>query len=342
MYNLTDRLNSAANSNSYWSDKNVFVTGSTGFIGSWITRELVKSGANVISLIKDVHRLSTLDLVCGKEFKPKTLVYGDLRDYELLLRVLNEYEIAVCIHLAAQAIVGVANKSPLSTFESNIRGTWTLLEACRNISSIESIVVASSDKAYGEPLKVPITEDHQLIATFPYDASKACVDMIARSYHTSFGLPVAVSRCCNIYGGADLNFSRIIPDTIRSVLLDREPIIRSDGSPIRDFMYIDDAVSGYLILAKNMHRTEVAGNAFNFGTGKPIKVLELVSKIIKIAGKQNLQPKIIGNKTNEINVQYLDSIKAKQILNWETKTTLDDGLIKTIKWYKENSPAWCF
>lgn len=342
MCSLTDRLNPTTNSNSYWSGKNVFVTGSTGLIGSWITRELVKSGAHVVSLIRDVHRLSILDLVCGKEFKPKTLIYGDLRDYELLLRVLNEYEIAVCLHLAAQAIVGVANKSPLSTFESNVRGTWTLLEACRNTSSIESIVVASSDKAYGEPLNVPITEDHPLIATFPYDASKACVDMIARSYHTSFGLAVAVSRCCNIYGGADLNFSRIIPDTIRSVLLDREPLIRSDGSPIRDFMYIDDAVSGYLLLAENMQRAGVAGNAFNFGTGKPVKVLDLVNKIIKNAGKQNLQPKIMGNKSNEINVQYLDSTKAKQILNWEAKTTLDDGLTKTIQWYKENSSTWCF
>jgi len=317
----------------FWKNKNVFVTGGNGFIGSWLTKGLVEKGARVVVLQRDITKDNILKI---QGIRDKiTLVIGDLLDYYLLERILNEYGIKYCFHLAAQAIVEVANKLPLSTFESNIRGTWQLLEACRCSKTIEGVVVASSDKAYGIHEELPYTENHPLLGLYPYDASKACVDILARSYYETYDLPVVVTRKTNVYGGADLNMNRIIPGTICSVLKGETPIIRSDGTPERDYMYIKDAVNAYLIIGENLDRSDVVGQAFNFGTGQPISVLDLFNKIIRLCGK-DVKPKILNKAKDEIPRQYLSSEKAKRILNWKAQYSLEEGLKKTIEWYKEH------
>ena len=240
-----------------------------------------------------------------------------------------------CFHLAAQAIVVAANRSPLSTFESNIRGTWHLLEACRRTRMMRCVVVASSDKAYGRHDRLPYQEDYPLLGIHPYDASKACADILARSYFQTYGLPVSVTRCANLYGGGDLNFSRIVPDTIRAILNDRNPVIRSDGSPVRDYLYVEDAVQGYLALAGQQESANVAGEAFNFGSGRPVSVSELVSKLIALSGRTHLAPDVQGQSTpGEIDRQYLASDKAKQLLGWQARHSLEEGLTQTLRWYE--------
>jgi CDP-glucose 4,6-dehydratase len=314
----------------FWEGKNVLVTGGTGFIGSWITRGLFERKANVVVLVRDLVQPHT-------EIIPKVraIVKGDILDYEFLLRILNEYEIDTTYHLAAQAIVGVANKNPVSTFETNIRGTWNLLEAIRNSKSIKRVIVASTDKVYGKHEKLPYTEDFELKGLYPYDASKVCEDILARTYFNTYGLPITVTRFANVYGGGDFNFSRIIPDTIRSLLLNKQPIIRSDGTPVRNYIYIFDVVNAYLLLAERIEKA--IGNAFNFGTNKPISVLELVNLIIKVSGK-NIAPTVEGKEVpkGEIDKQYLDSSKAKRILGWEAKVPLEEGLKHTYEWYGKN------
>lgn len=316
-----------------WKTRNVFVTGANGFVGSWITRVLAEKGANVVILLRDEIPDSPLGHMGDVYDKLGGIVKGNIVDYTTVERIFNEYEVDTCFHLAAQALVGVANRSPLSTFESNIKGTWNVLEAARNIKTLQAVVVASSDKAYGEHDQLPYQEDFCLNALHPYDASKACTDILARTYSNTYKMPVAVTRCANIYGGGDLNFSRIIPDTVRSILLDKDPIIRSDGTPIRDYMYIMDAVDAYLTLAENVEK--VRGEAFNFGTNLPISVLELVNKIIEISGKTHLKPVIKGKAEGEINRQYLSSEKAERMLKWAPKYDLDRGLGETIAWYKK-------
>jgi len=319
----------------FWKDKNVLVTGANGFIGSWVTEALVKNKANVTALIRD--KIPNSYLILSETIKDINIVYGSLTDINIIKRALNEYEIDTVFHLAAQAIVGAANRSPLSTFESNIKGTWNLLEACREHELIERIVVASSDKTYGDQKKLPYTEDSPLLGLYPYDASKACADILTRTYYNTYQLPVAITRLANTYGGGDLNFSRIIPDTIRAILKKQSPIIRSDGTPVRDYMYVKDAASAYLILAENLHKKEVIGQAFNFGTNTPINVINLVKKILKIANSA-LKPAVKGKgKTKgEIDKQYLDSSKAKRLLNWQPSCILDRGLKETFEWYKLN------
>src|SRR3989338_6046834 len=318
-----------------WKNKSVFITGADGFIGAWLTKKLLEKKANVFILARDLKRENTYKLLGLKD--KVTLIQGDLIDYSTIERILNEYSIDSCFHLAAQALVQVANKSPLSTFESNIKGTWNILEACRNTLSIERVIVASSDKAYGVQKKLPYTEETPLLGLFPYDASKACADILARSYFISFGLPVAVTRNANTYGGGDLNFSRIIPDAIYSLLEGKQLIIRSDGTPERDYMYVKDAADGYLTLAENLDRKEVQGQAFNFGTGKPISVLNLFDKIAELTGKKDIKPKVLGQAKNEIDRQFLATDKVKKMLNWQPKYSLDEGLKETIEWYKANS-----
>ena len=317
----------------FWKGKNVFVTGADGFIGSWVAKALVEKGANVFVITRDIKKACSLDLF-GLRNKVE-LIHGDIIDYSCVERVINEKSIDSVFHLAAQAIVGVANKSPLSTFESNIKGTWNVLEACR-VNKVERVVVASSDKAYGSQKKLPYTEESPLLGLYPYDASKACTDILARCYYTTYNLPVAVTRNANIYGGADLNFSRIVPDAICSLLEGKQLVIRSDGTPERDYMYVKDAANGYLLLAENMHRNEIKGQAFNFGTAKPISVLDLFSKIIKLTGKDGVKPKILGEAKNEIDRQFLAADKAKKLLNWTPKYSLEEGLKETIEWYKAN------
>lgn len=318
---------------SFWKSKNVFVTGADGFIGGWLAKALVEKGANVFVIIRDIKRVCSLDLLKIRE--NVEIIQGDIVDLSCVERIVNEKEISIVFHLAAQAIVGVANKSPISTFESNIKGTWNVLEASRLNKDVKSVVVASSDKAYGVQEKLPYTEDSPLLGLYPYDASKACADILSRSYFKTYGLPVAVTRNANTYGGGDLNFSRIIPDAICALLQGKEFVIRSDGSPERDYMYVKDAVDSYLTLAENMGG-DVKGEAFNFGTGKPISVIQLFSKIIELMGKGDVNPKILGEAKNEIDRQLLDSSKVKKFFNWEPKYSLEQGLKETIDWYKEN------
>lgn len=314
-----------------WKGNKVLVTGADGFIGSHVAKALIGKGAEVTTIVRDIKRKNNIDILGLKG--DINIVHGDLTIYENCQRTVNEYDIEFCFHIAAQAIVGPANRSPLSTFESNIKGTWNMLEACRASKTIKGLVVASSDKAYGQQKKLPYTEESPLSGYYPYDASKACSEMLARSYFMTYGLPLTITRNANTYGPADMNLSRIIPDMITTLLKNKVPVIRSDGSPERDYMYIKDAVRAYIVLAENLHRKEVLGQAFNFGTGRPISVLDLYKKIIGLMGK-NIKPKILGEAKNEIDRQYLDSAKAKKVLDWKAEYDLDSGLKETIEWYR--------
>lgn len=314
-----------------WKNASVLVTGADGFIGSHVAKALIERGAEVSTIVRDVKKCSNIELL-GLKGKIN-VIHGDLVNYPDCERAINEYDVKFCFHIAAQAIVGPANRSPLSTFESNIKGTWNILEACRVLKTIKGLIVASSDKAYGQQKKLPYTEESPLNGYFSYDASKACAEILARSYFMTYSLPLAITRNANTYGPADINLSRLIPDVITRLIRNEDPIIRSDGTPERDYMYIKDAVSAYLTLAENLHRKEVIGQAFNFGTGKPITVLELYRKIIRLMGK-SVEPKILGQAKNEIDRQYLDSQKALRVLNWKPKYSLDEGLNETIEWYK--------
>lgn len=319
-------------SSNFWQQKNVFVTGATGLLGSWLTEELVNQGANVVCLVRDsVHRSRFLQTGL---YSRVTTVRGELEQAPLLVRTLNEYEIDTVFHLAAQTIVGTATRSPISTFESNIRGSWNLLEACRlNSRLVKRVLVASSDKAYGVPRHLPYNEDSPLEGRFPYDVSKSCTDLITLCYFHTFGLPVAVTRCGNLFGGGDLNYNRLIPGTIRSVLRGEAPIIRSDGKFVRDYFYVRDAVSAYLSLAAQLSRDNVAGQAFNFSSGSPLSVLELVDILLRVMGRPDLRPVVENRASNEIPEQYLDSSKAARILGWKSTYTLEAAIAETVAWY---------
>lgn len=319
--------------NNYWKGKRVLVTGVNGFLGSWLAQSLVKSGAHIVGFDCDFNPNSFLHL-SGTETQI-IKVYGRLEDYDLIRKVLDEYKIDTCFHLGAQAIVQTAVKSPLPTFESNIKGTWNILEATRNSGQIERIVVASSDKAYGTHEKLPYSEEYCLHGLHPYDVSKTCADLLSQTYYHTYGLPIGIARCGNIYGGGDLNFDRIVPGTIWSLLRNERPVIRSDGTHMRDYLYIEDAVDAYVSLARNLDRKEIQGQAFNFGTEKPISVLDFVAKICFLMGKTDLQPVILNEAYHEILRQYLSFEKANQLLDWKPKYSLDEGLRTTIHWYKE-------
>jgi CDP-glucose 4,6-dehydratase len=322
-----------ASTNSFWIDRPVFVTGCTGMLGSWLTIALVDAGAAVTGLVRDQVPFSHLRR-SGYQDRIRC-VRGDVTDYGLVERALNEYEIAVVFHLAAQTIVPIANRAPLSTFETNVRGTWTLLEAARRAPKVQRIVVASSDKAYGVHEELPYTEDAPLLGHYPYDVSKACADRIARAYAATYGLPVTVTRCANMYGGGDLNWSRLIPGTIRSVIRGKRPVIRSDGTLIRDYLYVQDAVTGYLRLAECMDTPGVKGEAFNFGVDDPRSVMEVVRAIIDVSDRPMLEPVVLSEAHNEIQAQYLDSRKAKRLLGWAPRYSLREGLRETMAWYRE-------
>lgn len=315
----------------FWRGRRVLVTGLGGFVGSHLAAELVHQGASVVGILRDSRGDRRLSLL-GVEGKIE-LLYGSLTDYGTVERAFNEYEVQHCFHLAAQAIVGVANRSPLSTFESNIRGTWTLLEAARHSSFLESLVFASSDKVYGDQAVLPYDEDTSLAAVYPYDASKLCAETLVRSYSVTYNVPTAIVRCANIYGGGDLNWSRIVPGTIRSVLAGEAPVIRSDGTLERDYLYVDDAVDAYLTLARNVARDDVRGQAFNFGWGRGYSALQIVQTILSQAGS-SLQPEILGQNRGEIQRQWLSSEKARRVLAWEPKVTLEDGIAQSVEWYR--------
>lgn len=296
-----------------------------------MVKELIDQGANVTGLVRDTVPKS--NLYQGEQVKQMNIVQGALEDLDVIERALGEYEIDTVFHLAAQAIVGVANRNPISTFEANILGTWNILEACRRHPLIKRVIVASSDKAYGDQPALPYDENMPLQGKHPYDVSKSCADLISHTYFNTYGLPVCITRCGNLYGGGDLNFNRIIPQTIQLVLNGEAPEIRSDGTFIRDYFYIEDAVEAYLLLAEKMEELNLAGEAFNFSNEIQLTVLELVEKILK-AMDSDLKPKVLNQGSHEIKHQYLSAEKARKLLNWTPAHTLDEGLEKTIEWYK--------
>ena len=317
----------------FWQHRPVLVTGATGLLGAWLTRRLVEAGADVVCLVRDWVPQS--ELVRTRAIDKVKVVRGDVRDRDVLERAIGEYEISTVIHLAAQAIVGIANRNPVSTFESNIQGTWNLLEACRRSPGIRSIVIASSDKAYGDQDDLPYGEDTPLQGRHPYDVSKSCADLIAQTYAQTYGLPVAVTRCGNFYGGGDLNWNRIVPGTIRSVLHGEQPIIRSDGQYVRDYFYVEDGAEAYMLLAEQLHcRPELHGLAFNFSNETEVTVLGLVNRILR-AMDSDLEPKILNEANHEIRRQFLSASRARTVLRWSPLFTLEEGLDRTISWYRE-------
>lgn len=319
--------------NSFWKDRRVFITGCTGLLGSWLTKSLVERGADVTGLIRDW--VPAANLIWSGFNQKINIVRGELEDYFKLERILNEYEIDTVFHLGAQTIVSIANKNPMNTFIANINGSWNLLEACRSIDSVSRIVVASSDKAYGMHEVLPYTEKFPLLGSHPYDVSKACADLIARAYHITYSLPVCVTRCGNFFGGGDLNFNRIVPGTIKSVIYGKRPVIRSDGTYIRDYIYIMDAVDAYLLLAEKMDDKSIHGEAFNFSNEIQMTVMDITKLILKLMGRSDLQPKILNTVKGEIKHQYLCAEKAKGVLGWKSRYKIEDGLKETIKWYQE-------
>jgi CDP-glucose 4,6-dehydratase len=314
-----------------WQDRPVLVTGATGLVGGWLVKRLLREGADVVCLVRDWAPES--EMVRSRDIERVKVVRGDVRDRDCLERTLGEYEVDTVFHLAAQTIVGVAHSNPIETFEDNIRGTWNLLEACRRSTAVKSIVVASSDKAYGDQTVLPYSESAPLQGQHPYDVSKSCADLISHAYAVSYRLPVAITRCGNIYGGGDLNWNRIVPGTIRSVLRGERPVIRSDGKFVRDYLYVEDAVAAYMLLAQKLGAADdLRGQAFNFSNESRIGVLGLVDRLLKAMGS-SLLPDIRDEAVNEIRDQYLSAAKARDLLGWAPLFTLEEGLERTIAWY---------
>jgi CDP-glucose 4,6-dehydratase len=318
---------------SFWRDRPTFVTGGTGLVGAWLVRRLIEAGADVVCLVRDWVPQS--ELVRDDLTASVRIVRGDVRDQALLERILAEYEVDTVFHLAAQTIVTIANRSPISTFETNVGGTWALLEACRRNPTAKQIVLASSDKAYGDHEQLPYDEDAPLQGRHPYDVSKSAADLIATTYATTYDLPVAITRCGNFYGGGDLNWNRIVPGTIRSVIRGEPPVIRSDGTFVRDYFYVEDGAAAYTTLAEWLAANpEGRGEAFNFSNEEPITVTELVQKILGLM-KADVEPEIRNEASHEIRAQFLSAAKARKVLDWAPLFSLDEGLRRTIAWYTE-------
>ena len=319
---------------SFWRDRPTLVTGATGLVGGWVVQRLLQSEAGVVCLVRDWVPQS--ELVQSRLIERVKVVRGDIRDQALLERTLGEYEVDTVLHLGAQTIVPIAGRNPVSTFESNIGGSWTLLEACRRSPLVKQVVTASSDKAYGDQGGRRYDETMPLQGRHPYDVSKSCADLIAQTYAYVFELPVAITRCGNFYGGGDLNWNRIVPGTIRAVLRGQRPVIRSDGKPVRDYFYVEDGAEVYLSLAERLYADRsLRGEAFNFSNETPVTVLELVQQILDLMGSR-LEPDVRNEATNEIAAQCLDAGKARRMLNWSARFSLDDGLRETIAWYRQS------
>ena len=316
-----------------WSTRRVLVTGATGMVGAWLTRRLVDEGATVVALVLDDDPQS--ELLRSRTIERVSVVSGRLEDYETVERAVNEHEIDSVFHLGAQTIVGTAHRSPRPTFETNVAGTWNVLEACRvHGDLVQRIVIASSDKAYGEQAELPYTEETGLDARHPYELSKAAADLVAQSYAYTYELPVTIARCGNIYGGGDLNWSRIVPGTIRSLLRGEQPIIRSDGTFLRDYLHVDDIVDAYMVLADRSDEVELRGEAFNFSDESPRTVMDLYRAICKAVGSGEVEPNVLDAAVGEIHDQYLDAGKARRVLGWDAQVSLDDGLARTVQWYE--------
>jgi CDP-glucose 4,6-dehydratase len=317
----------------FWLDRPTLVTGATGLVGAWVVRALLAERADVVCLVRDWVPHS--ELVQTGHLARVKVVRGDVRDQALLERVLGEYEIDTVLHLAAQTIVPIANRNPVSTFETNIAGTWALLEACRRSPAARQIVLASSDKAYGSHDDLPYDEDAPLQGRYPYDVSKSCADLIAQSYAATYDLPVAITRCGNFYGGGDLNWTRLIPGTIRDVLRGRRPVIRSDGLFVRDYFYVEDGAAAYLLLAERLAADpRLRGRAFNFSNEIQVTVLDVVHRILALLDSE-LEPEVQNRASNEIRRQYLSAARARAELGWQPLFTLDEGLRRTIAWYRD-------
>ena len=316
----------------FWRDRPTLVTGATGLLGGWLVRRLLDLEADVICLIRDWVPQS--ELVSAGLIERTKVVRGDIRDQAMLERTLGEYEVDSVIHLAAQTIVGIANRNPVSTYETNVGGTWALLEACRRTPTIRQIAIASSDKAYGSHDQLPYDEGAALQGRHPYDVSKSAADLIAQSYATTFGLPLVITRCGNFYGGGDLNWNRVVPGTIRSVLRGQRPVIRSDGKYVRDYFYVEDGAATYTLLVERLAQDRaLQGESFNFSNETPTTVLALVEKILQGMGS-DLEPEIRNEAVNEIREQYLSAAKARRMLQWKPAFSLDQGLRRTVDWYR--------
>jgi CDP-glucose 4,6-dehydratase len=328
-----ENLEMKAAEHNFWNDRRVFVTGATGMVGYWLVKDLLAAGARVVALVRDPDPQS--GFYRSDDYRRTSLVKGNVEDFASIERALNDHEVDTVFHLAAQPIVSVAHRYPVPTFETNIRGTYNLLEACRIHSNlVKRIVIASSDKAYGPHEKLPYTEDMALQGKHPYEVSKSCADLITQSYHHTYGLPVAILRCGNIYGGGDLNWSRIIPYTIRCFLEGKRPVIRSDGKFVRDYIYVRDVSQCYMRGAESLSKKEAHGQAFNFSLERPVTVLEIVAALQKLMKCEQIQPDVQNNASGEIREQYLTAEKAHRVLGWQPKFTLEQGLAETIEWYR--------
>lgn len=318
----------------FWRDRPVLVTGATGLLGSWLVPELQREGARVVVLVRDLVPDALLETSGAR--RAAVTVLGDVCDGRLLERVLVEHEIDCVFHLAAQTIVGHALRDPVGTLRANVEGTWELLDACRRSGVPSRIVVASSDKAYGDQPDVPYTEQHPLQGRGPYDVSKSCADLVAQAYAATYALPVVVTRCGNLYGGGDLNFNRIVPGTIRSALRGERPVLRSDGTLVRDYLYVEDAVSGYICLAERAHEPSIRGRGWNFSTETPLSALEIVREILRTTGRPDLEPEILATASHEIERQFLCAAQARGELGWEPRFGLLGGLQRTTAWYRDH------
>lgn len=315
----------------FWKNKRILITGYEGFLGSHLTKKLLSLGADIVGVDIKVRRKETI--LEEEDYKKLKIIKGSVTNYSLMKNILERYKIEIIFHLAAEALVGKCLKNPVKTFTTNIKGTWQILEAARGLKRFISIIVASSDKAYGTQKKLPYKENMPLLGNHPYDVSKSCADLIAYTYFHTYSLPVVITRCGNIYGPGDFNFSRIVPDAIRCALYGKELLIRSDGRFVRDYVFVDDIVTGYILLAQQLKKKNLAGEAFNFSNEKPISVIKLIEEIYKIVDKRP-KYKILNEAKYEIKYQYLSSQKARKILKWRPKYSLEEGLKDTIKWYR--------
>ncbi len=317
-----------------WAGERVLVTGASGIVGSWLVKRLLAKGARVVALVRDWDPQT--ELLRSGDVRNVAVVTGALEDYAALERAINEHEVSTVFHLGAQTIVGSALRSPFATFESNVRGSYNLLEACRvHASLVRRVVIASSDKAYGDSPVLPYTEDMPLHGLHPYDVSKSCTDLISLTYAHTYGMGVTVARCGNIYGGGDLNWSRIVPGTIRDALAGRAPVLRSDGTNVRDYVFVDDVVDAYMLLAERTDDAGVKGQPFNFSPESRVPVVEITRRVLAAVGREDLEPVVLGTATAEIKHQYLDSSKARRVLGWAPRHGLDEGLAKTVAWYTD-------